>query len=156
MHSAYALPCTHTQFGSAAFIGILFSLVLALIATTIFHLFGLYENSTTAQTGKPQQQQQPSHPSSHEEDDDTATAAAAALTATTTPGDHPLLTPNTTTQELDALLAGISSSPESDHLLITALQGWPDRPNTKRKRQALGGGLRSRFGTILEEDDDSL
>lgn len=58
-------------------------------------------------------------------------------------------------KHLDALLAGISSSPESDHLIAT-LQGtgWRDSANTKRKRRSMNGGLR--FGTILEEDDDSL
>lgn len=58
-------------------------------------------------------------------------------------------------KHLDALLAGISSSPESDHLIAT-LQGagWRDPANTKRKRRSMNAGLR--FGTILEEDDDSL
>lgn len=65
-------------------------------------------------------------------------------------------------RDLDALLAGMSSSQDSDHL-IAALQGsgdWRDPANTKRKRRShrsgVGVSLSGRFGTILEEDDDSL
>lgn len=72
------------------------------------------------------------------------------------------ITPGSDLKELDLLLAGISSSPESDHLLALAGSGagWRDPPNTKRKRRSASGvGLgvgASRFSTILEEDDDSL
>lgn len=86
-------------------------------------------------------------------------ASAQHLQVSAKPRDESRpITPISPGADIDSLLAGISSSPDSDNLL--ALAGWRDAPNTKRKRGSasrMGGGAgASRFSTILEEDDDSF
>lgn len=124
---------SHLQFGSAIFIGLAFGLGLVLTTSTTFTLLGLYD--------APKAPYVPSRNTSQ---------LSVAHTRPDTPDEEQ--------KQLDALLAGISSSPESDHLIAT-LQGagWRDPANTKRKRRSMGRGLAAsgRFGTILEEDDDS-
>lgn len=117
------------QFGSAIFIGLACGLILTLITNTTFTLLGLYDG--------PKATYSPSR---------NASQLSIPRTQPDTDDDQ---------KQLDALLAGISSGPESDHLIAT-LQGagWRDPANTKRKRRSMNAGLR--FGTILEEDDDSL
>ncbi|KAJ4389122.1 hypothetical protein N0V93_006584 [Gnomoniopsis smithogilvyi] len=117
------------EFGSAIFIGLACGLILTLTTSTTFTLLGLYDGPTATYTPS-RNTSQLSIPRNQPDTDDDQ-------------------------KQLDALLAGISSSPESDHLIAT-LQGagWRDPANTKRKRRSMNGGLR--FGTILEEDDDSL
>ncbi|KAJ4424641.1 hypothetical protein N0V82_000773 [Gnomoniopsis sp. IMI 355080] len=118
------------EFGSAIFIGLACGLILTLTTSTTFTLLGLYDSPQATSYTPSRNASQLSIPQTQPDTDDDQ-------------------------KQLDALLAGISSSPESDHLIAT-LQGagWRDPANTKRKRRSMNGGLR--FGTILEEDDDSL
>lgn len=122
------------QFGSAIFIGLACGLILTLTTSTTFAILGLYDSSD------------PKAPYS---------SPSRNTSQLSIPRTQPESEDDDDQKHLDALLAGISSSPESDHLIAT-LQGagWRDPANTKRKRRPMNAGLR--FGTILEEDDDSL
>lgn len=134
-----ALAHRQSQFGTAALIGLAAGLILTLSTSATFSLLGLYDR--------------PSPPMCSPD------ASAQHLQVSAQPKDESRPnTPISPGADIDSLLAGISSSPDSDNLF--ALTGWRDAPNTKRKRMStsrMGGGAGpSRFSTILEEDDDSF
>ncbi|CAN8095813.1 unnamed protein product [Discula destructiva] len=159
------LAPVYIYFASAIFIGLLFGLLLVLTTSTTFSLLSLNETNDPSSS--------PAAVTTTTTTTTTTTAKKQPPEDTGSPYDtHSRNTSDGQLEDLDALLAGISSSPDSDHL-IAALQGdgggggsrWRDPANTKRKRRAVGGGggsgegglfMSRRFGTILEEDDDSL
>ncbi|KAF3760207.1 hypothetical protein M406DRAFT_334883 [Cryphonectria parasitica EP155] len=144
----------YIYFGSAAFIGIAVGVFFRLTTYSTFTLLGLDNDDETSR--KSRSRFYSAGPS----------AQSTQLSLSEKSHNSQPVTPVSERKDFDALLAGISSEPESDQL-IAALQsaggggGWRDSPNTKRKRRSasgLGGGGSglARFSTILEEEDDSL
>jgi hypothetical protein len=133
------------QFGSAAFVGVTFGLILMLTSSSMFAVLGLYDtpDEEKARGARSCHRDRP-FPSSPHVGDDEETGLHRHRPTT------PLLD-SSEQEKLDALLSNLSS-PESDFGSL-AMQGWRDSPNIKRKRRSAAA---SRIGTILEEEDDSF
>lgn len=131
------------QFGSAAFVGVTFGLILMLTSSSMFAVLGLYDSPDEEKAKGRSHGNSPFAPSPYVGDEE---EAGLHRHRPTTP-----LLDSSEQDKLDALLSNLSS-PDSD-LGGLAMQGWRDGPNIKRKRRSAAA---SRIGTILEEDDDSF
>lgn len=133
------------QFGSAAFVGVTFGLILMLTSSSMFAILGLYDSPDEEKArGRSHGNRLPPSPYIGAGGDEEE--AGYHRQRPTTP-----LLDSCEQEKLDALLSNISS-PDSD-LGSLAAQGWRDGPNIKRKRRSAAA---SRIGTILEEEDDSF
>ncbi|POS74299.1 hypothetical protein DHEL01_v207307 [Diaporthe helianthi] len=139
------------QFGSAAFVGVTFGLILTLTSSSMFAVLGLYddgdkkqENNAKDAGGKGGEHRSDHHHHNHYADGD----EEAGLHRRNQGSTNPLLS-GSEQDKLDALLSSLSYQ-DSD-VGALALGGWRDSPNIKRKRRSAAA---LRIGTILEEDDD--
>ncbi|KAK7708499.1 hypothetical protein SLS64_006601 [Diaporthe eres] len=132
------------EFGSAAFVGVTFGLILMLTSSSMFAILGLYDSPDEEKArGRSHGNRLPPSPYIGGGDEE---EAGYHRQRPTTP-----LLDSSEQEKLDALLSNLSS-PDSD-LGSLAVQGWRDSPNIKRKRRSAAA---SRIGTILEEEDDSF
>lgn len=139
-------PTPPKQFGSAAFVGVTFGLILMLTSSSMFAILGLYDSPDEEKArGRSSHGNNRLPPSPYIGGGDEEEAGFHRQRPTT-----PLLD-SSEQEKLDALLSNLSS-PDSD-LGGLAVQGWRDGPNIKRKRRSAAA---SRIGTILEEEDDSF
>ena len=145
LHASNSLPSK--QFGSAAFVGVTFGLLLMLTSSSMFAVLGLYDSpdEEKARGGRRPHGTRPFPQSPYVGDDE---EAGLHRQRPTTP-----LLDSSEQDKLDALLSTLSS-PDSD-LGGLAMQGWRDSPNIKRKRRSAAAS-RIGIGTILEEEDDSF
>ncbi|KAJ0117639.1 hypothetical protein J7T55_001838 [Diaporthe amygdali] len=129
-------------FGSAAFVGVTFGLILMLTSSSMFAILGLYDSPGDEKASRRPRNKLPASPYVDEDEEEARLQRQRPSTPLLDGSDQ---------EKLEALLSNLSS-PDSD-LGSLAMQGWRDGPNIKRKRRSAAA---SRIGTILEEDDDSF